>query len=111
MAFLFKNYLPLLSCFLLLMAFTIAARADNGNETQRSIARAKGIIKEYVSEKYAWNDGDYSISGEAEEEDRIIKFLVYHQDDKHPDAPGSGKSFLIEFDMQRMMVLKEIRFQ
>lgn len=74
------------------------------------LERAESVIKQYVSEKYFWDEAQYKIKIEALRAKRI-KFLIEHQDDFIEPSPRGGKSFVVEFDMQRMEIIKEIRFQ
>ena len=111
MIYLSKVMLLCVCCVLVVTTLVINGKADNmSNIAGDDIAKAEEIIKNYVNEKYSWNEGVYEILMESENGARV-SFLVYHQDDKIIVSPGGGKSFIIQFDMQNMRVLEEIHFQ
>jgi hypothetical protein len=79
------------------------------------IIKAKQVTKEYLRQKYGWEESYYKISicpYSRPSDQNIIEFQIDpHDNDKRPPAPGGGHSLLIEFDMQKMVVLNELRFQ
>jgi hypothetical protein len=81
--------------------------------TREDIVNAENVIKKYVYDKYTWDDAVYEICIDSKNtaDENIVTFLIYHQDDKKPTSRGAGKSFLVKFDTQKMLILQEIGFQ
>jgi len=84
-----------------------------------NIAKAEKLIKEYLAQKYAWNESEYKIRVGLEKPDQnIVEFRIYHKDDyERFPAPegqprvfhvGRGESFVLQVDMKNMVVLREL---
>ncbi|MCL2776808.1 MAG: hypothetical protein FWD73_02300 [Polyangiaceae bacterium] len=86
---------------------------ENTTHTLDDIVKAEKIIKEYLSQKYPWKESKYKICINSKESDQhIIEFMIHHEDDaKRPPRPGAGLFRFIEFDMQKMVVRRELRDQ
>jgi hypothetical protein len=79
---------------------------------EQQIARAKYVIRKYIHDKYAWDDSLYHIGKDAKNAGfDVARFLIKHQNDEHPAAPGGGKSLVIEVDMRTMRIVRELGFQ
>ena len=81
--------------------------------TREKFTQAERVIKKYVHDKYAFDDLVYEISIHTKyAHTHIVQFMIYHQDDQNPTPRfGGGKSFVVEFDMLKMAVLREWHFQ
>ena len=87
-----------------------------------NIAKAEKLIKDYLTQKYAWNESEYNISVKSEEPTQnIVEFMIrYKRDAERTPSPegqprvfraGGGKSRVFRVDMKNMTVVRELGFQ
>jgi hypothetical protein len=68
------------------------------------------LVEQYVKETRGWRSSDYRMEINRREREVIIVWVV-HGDDEATPIPGGGRSFEAHVDVDRMQVVKELRFQ
>lgn len=77
--------------------------------TVKDFERAEKIVDDYVTTKHTWENDAYTLClFEIHPYVAVVTFLAFHMDDAKAVAPGGGKSVFIEFDMNKMVVLREL---
>lgn len=80
--------------------------------TVKDFERAEKIVDDYVTAKHTWENDAYTLYlFEVNANVPVVTFLAFHADDNDAAAPGGGKSVFIEFDMNKMLVIRELAGQ
>lgn len=103
-----------LAVFLSVFAPQISYCADDA-AGRAALEKAEPVIRRYVNEHRGWNGTDYKVLFDFDysekKADNVLSFVVYHYDDEKNAVRGGGKSFLVDFDIVEMKVLREWAFQ
>lgn len=78
----------------------------NSNREKDAIA----VVKRYIDTEKGWRREVYRLEI-GRREGNTLTVSVIHKDDETTPIPGGGRSFAVYVDLDRLQVVKELRFQ